>query len=303
MKKIIYQTVVYLLPILLLLLSIELLYQIVPNNYTLKNKNVQKSYADTKVLIFGNSHAFYGLNPKYFDKPTFNLSNISQSLYFDQLLFDKHIDKFKSLQCIILNVEYTSLSQVDNSEEDIWRKYYYKEYMDLEVPIIANFDPKVCFLSSTRSFSTNVKLIKRYISEGTLVDCDEKGFGINYVKENRKLDIDKIALFTVKKHEDNSLDFSKNISRIQSIINKCNQKKIKVIIVTMPTCKEYSSGVNQLKLKKIIKTCSSFKNVCYLNLFKDSRFTDDDFFDPDHLHNLGAKKCSLIVNKILNYKE
>lgn len=300
MKKIIYQTVVYLLPILLLLLSIELLYQIVPNNYTLKNKNVQKSYADTKVLIFGNSHTFYGLNPKYFDKPTFNFSNISQSLYFDQLLFDKHIDKFKSLQYIILNVEYTSLSQVDNTEEDIWRKYYYKEYMDLEVPIIANFDPKVYFLSSTRSFSTNLKLIKRFISEGTLVDCDEKGFGINYVKENRQLNIDKIALFTVKKHEDNSLDFSKNISKIQSIINKCNQKKIKVIIVTMPTSKEYSSGVNQLKLKKIINTCSSFKNVCYLNLFKDSRFTNDDFYDADHLHNDGAKKCSVIINDFIS---
>lgn len=300
MKKIIYQTVVYLLPILLLLLSIELLYQIVPNNYTLKNKNVQKSYADTKVLIFGNSHTFYGLNPKYFDKPTFNFSNISQSLYFDQLLFDKHIDKFKSLQYIILNVEYTSLSQVDNTEEDIWRKYYYKEYMDLEVPIIANFDPKVYFLSSTRSFSTNLKLIKRFISEGTLVDCDEKGFGINYVKENRQLNIDKIALFTVKKHEDNSLDFSKNISKIQSIINKCNQKKIKVIIVTMPTSKEYSSGVNQLKLKKIINTCSSFKNVCYLNLFKDSRFTNDDFYDADHLHNDGAKKCSVIINHFIS---
>ena len=300
MKKIIYQTVVYLSPILLLLLSIELLYQIVPNNYTLKNKNVQKSYADTKVLIFGNSHTFYGLNPKYFDKPTFNFSNISQSLYFDQLLFDKHIDKFKSLQYIILNVEYTSLSQVDNTEEDIWRKYYYKEYMDLEVPIIANFDPKVYFLSSTRSFSTNLKLIKRFISEGTLVDCDEKGFGINYVKENRQLNIDKIALFTVKKHEDNSLDFSKNISKIQSIINKCNQKKIKVIIVTMPTSKEYSSGVNQLKLKKIINTCSSFKNVCYLNLFKDSRFTNDDFYDADHLHNDGAKKCSVIINDFIS---
>lgn len=300
MKKIIYQTVVYLLPILLLLLSIELLYQIVPNNYTLKNKNVQKSYADTKVLIFGNSHTFYGLNPKYFDKPTFNFSNISQSIYFDQLLFDKHIDKFKSLQYIILNVEYTSLSQVDNTEEDIWRKYYYKEYMDLEVPIIANFDPKVYFLSSTRSFSTNLKLIKRFISEGTLVDCDEKGFGINYVKENRQLNIDKIALFTVKKHEDNSLDFSKNISKIQSIINKCNQKKIKVIIVTMPTSKEYSSGVNQLKLKKIINTCSSFKNVCYLNLFKDSRFTNDDFYDADHLHNDGAKKCSVIINDFIS---
>ena len=68
----------------------------------------------------------------------------------------------------------------------------------------------------------------------------------------------------------------------------------------MPTSKEYSSGVNQLKLKKIINTCSSFKNVCYLNLFKDSRFTNDDFYDADHLHNDGAKKCSVIINDFIS---
>ena len=300
MKKLIQKIVVFLLPILLLLLGIELLYQIVPNNYASKNENIKKRYENTKVLILGNSHTFYGLNPKYFDKPTFNFSNISQTLYFDELLFEKHINKFKNLEYVILNVDYSSLSQVDDSDEDVWRKYYYKRYMDLEVPIIASLDPKVYFLSSTRSFILNVKLVKRYFSEGTIVDCDENGFGINYTKISRQLNIDKSAPATIKRHEDNLLDFSKNISRIQSMISKCKQKKIKVIIITTPAAKVYCQGVNQFKLQKMIDACLSIQNVnsnvYYLNLFKDFRFTDDDFHDPDHLHTEGAKKCSVIVN-------
>lgn len=300
MKKIIYKATFFLLPILVLLLCIELLYQIVPNNYTSKNENVRKRYSGTEVLIFGNSHTFYGLNPKYFDKPTFNLSNISQTLYFDQLLFEKHIDEFKNLKYVILNVEFTSLTQLDNVDEDIWRKYYYKSYMDLQVPIISRLDPKGYFLSSTKSFNSNMRLLERYFSEGTIVDCDNNGFGTNYTKEKRKLNIDKTALITIKKHEDYLLDFSKNVSRIRSIIYKCKEKGIKVIIVTMPTSKQYSLGVKQLKLQKIIKACLSIekqnKNVRYLNLFKDVRFTNYDFYDSDHLHTEGARKCSIIVD-------
>lgn len=303
MRKLIYKTIIFLLPVLLLPVCFELLYQTAPNNYTSKNESIKKRYNDTQVLIFGNSHTFYGLNPKCFDKRTFNLSNISQTLYFDQLLFNKHITKFKKLQYVILNIDYSSLSQVDNSDEDVWRKYYYEKYMDLKVPIISVLDPKAYFLSSTRSFVGNMELAKRYFFEKTIVDCDENGFGINYTKEKRQLNFNETVLAVIKKHEDNLLDFSKNVSRVQTIINKCKQKKIKVILVTIPSSKAYCEGVNQLKWKKIEDACYSIENknenVHYLNLFKDSRFNDDDFYDLDHLHTEGANKCSVIVNNFL----
>ena len=303
MKKIIYKTLFFLTPIVLLLLGVELFYQIVPNNYTSKSQHIQKKYDDTKILILGNSHAFYGLNPKYFDKSTFNLSNISQTLYFDELLFEKHIDKLKKLEYVILNIEYTSLSQLDNTQEDVWRKYYYKRYMDLDVPIVSVFDPKCYFLSLNKNFESNFKLIKRYFSEGTIIDCDEYGFGVNYTKELKKSNFDSITPIIIKRHEDNSLNFANNINRIQAIINICKSKGIKVVLVTMPVIKGYAQGVNQVKLNKIFKTCLSFEknneNVHYLNLFNDFRFTNEDFYDPDHLHSEGAKKCSMIMNEFL----
>lgn len=304
MKKLIRQLVFFLLPIMLIFLCIEIFYRIVPNNYTQKNKNTNKNFGSAEVLIFGNSHTFYGLNPIYFDKPAFNMSNISQSLYFDQLLFNQYIDQFKKIDCIILNVEYFSLSQLDNSHDDAWRKYYYKSFMDLQVPIVSNLDLAGCFLSSTRAFSVNLKLVSRYFTEGTIVDCDENGFGTNYIKAKRIPNFDVITPIRIKGHEDGLVDFSNNTKRIQSIIDKCKSRGIRVVLVTMPVVKGYSRGVNQQKLSKIFKTCLALekanKNVCYLNLFKDVRFTDDDFYDSDHLHAEGAIKCSLILNRFIN---
>lgn len=305
MKKLVRKITFFVLPILIVLGSIEVFYRVVPNNYIVKNRNVVKNYETAEVLILGNSHTFYGLNPAYFDKPTFNLSNISQTLYFDKLLFDKHIDKFKKLKYVILNVEYFSLGVLNNSSESDWRKYYYEMYMDLDVPIIEKTDINRYLLSSPRGFNANVKLIQRYFTDGTIIDCNDSGFGINYTKEKIKIkDIYENALVRVKGHENKNINFTENTMILQKMINKCNSLGIKVIIVTMPVSKPYAKDVNQKKLAKIVKTCLLLENknanVHYINLFNDSRFTNEDFYDADHLHTDGARKCSKIVNDYLN---
>ena len=254
----------------------------------------------------GNSHTFYGLDPSYFEKPTYNFSNISQTLYFDKILLDKYIGKFKNLKYVILNIEYTSLSQLKNTEEDMWRKYYYKHYMDLEVPIINGPDLNNYFISGTKSFSSNLNLVNRYFSKGTIVDCNENGFGTNYIEQNKTLNLEENAIITIKRHEDNLDDFTENIAVIQSIIGECKSRGIKLILVTMPVTKNYAAKVNQKKLNKIFKCAALIQkmnsNVYYLNLFSDSRFTNNDFYDADHLHNAGAEKCSRIVNDFLKQK-
>lgn len=307
MKKLIQKIFFFILPILIILLCVELFYRIVPNTFSTKNEDIKRKYNSNEVLIFGNSHTFYGLNPKFFSKQTYNLAIISQTLYFDELLFDKYLCKFKKLDFIILNIDYESLSELDNGDEDVWRKYYYKSYMDLNVPLISKIDLHSVFLSSTRNFYDNVKLLKRYFLDGSIVDCDENGFGINYTKKNRMTNIKEITPFTINRHEDNSTNFTHNLKRIQLIINKCKSKNVKVLLVTMPMTSYYFQGVNKFKLNKIFNSClllkKSNQNVYYLNLFQDKRFTNDDFHDPDHLHNEGAKKCSIIVNDFINNNE
>jgi hypothetical protein len=297
-----YKLILFLIPIFFLGILVECFYRFIPNNYTLKNDYINKNSNNIEVLLFGDSHCFYGLDPTYFHKNTFNISNVSQSIYFDQLILEKYIDKMPNLKQVIFCIEYTNLSQKDNTQDDIWRKYYYNYYMNLDTSILSDFDPKKYSLAFTQSLGMSIDLFIKYYKTNSILDCNPNGWGNNYNKANR-IEPSLIAKNRAFNQEDGSLDFKLNSDRISSIISKCNKRNIQVIIVSMPQTKLYVSYLNKTKLNKIFQTCSCFqknyRDVYYLNLFKDDRFLDDDFYDSDHLNEIGAKKCSQIVNKFI----
>lgn len=292
------------IPILLAWGSVEYFYRSIPNNYTFKRDSVNKNSTEIEVLLFGSSHCLYGLNPVYFSKNTFNFSNISQTIYFDKLLLEKYIDKLPKLKQVVFCIEYTNLSQKDNTQDDVFRKYYYETFMDLKVPIVSDMDPKKYSLALSRSLGSSIDLMLKYYKKGSILNCDEKGWGNDYKKMNR-ISPHEMGRERAEAHEDGSMDFSVNENRIDDLILECKKRNIKVVIVSMPETKVYSENLNQEKLQLIFKTCQKFEDsnegyVRYLNLFNDPRFVDEDFYDADHLNEVGAEKCSKIVDAFLN---
>ena len=286
-----------------MLTVLEVFYRNIPNNYSLKNQEINKNSQKIEVVLFGDSHCLYGLNPSCFSKNTFNLSNVSQTIYFDKLLFNKYVDKLPKLRQVVFCIEYTNLSQIDNSGDDSWRKFYYNRFMYLEVPLISKLDPRNYCLSFTQSFYKSRDLVKRFVKKKTILDCDSLGWGNSYKKAER-IPAAQVAQSRAIVQEDGSIDFEVNKNRIDEIIKKCKEKNIQVLIVSMPQTKIFESYLNQNKLEKIKETCAAFqaknpKEVFYLNLFDDSRFAEEDFYDADHLNNEGAVKCSKIVNDYL----
>lgn len=303
MKKFIYKTLLLLSPFILFWVGTELLYRLVPNNYSKKHELISQSFNDTQILIFGSSHTFYGLNPAWFNTKAFNMANVSQTLYFDQLLFEKYLYNYKDLKYIVLNVEYFTLSQDDNMPELQWRKYFYESQMDLNTSMVSNYDIKKYSLALAPRFTVTQYSIEQFVENKTLAECDNTGWagktGIN-AEYNNPIMGEAIA----NKHEDNSIDFTKNLNRLKSIIDACKLRGIKVLLVTMPVTSHYADNVNKEKLKLIVKECkvqdSLYDNVSYINLFQDKRFDNNDFYDTDHLNSEGAKKCSLIINDFIN---
>lgn len=300
MKNSIQKVFIFLLPIFLAWGFVEYFYQTAPNNYTSKHENINQNTNEIEVLLFGSSHCLYGLNPEFFLKNTFNLSGISQTIYFDKLLLEKYMDHLPKLKQVVFCIEYSNLSQKDNTQEDAFRKYYYERFMDLDVPIVSNYDPKKYSLALTRSLGASLDLMSKYYKKGTILNCDAKGWGNDYKKANR-ISPDIVAKERAAAHEDGSTDFTLNKSRINYLIQECKKRNIEVLIVSMPVSKAYSENLNQEKLQLIFDTCkeletSNIDNVYYLNLFNDRRFVDEDFFDADHLNEIGAEKCSKIVN-------
>lgn len=304
MKSIAAKFLVFMVPILLAWGFVEYFYRSVPNNYALKRDCIHKKADEIEVLLLGSSHCLYGLNPQYFSKKAFNLSGISQTIYFDRLLLEKYIDQLPKLRQVVLCIEYTNLSQKDDTQDDVFRKYYYEAFMDLNVPTVSDYDPKKYSLALSRSLGASLDLMLKYHKKGTILNCDENGWGNDYKKADRILP-ETIGKERARAHEDGSVDFSVNRRRIEHMIQECKKRNIDVLIVSMPQTKAYSENLDQEKLKLIFKTCQQFEtsnkeNVRYLNLFNSGDFVNEDFYDADHLNEVGAEKCSKLVSAFLN---
>jgi hypothetical protein len=303
MKKLLTHISLFLIPVFLVWGLAEVFYRTIPNNYTFKHEQISK-HNDAEVLILGDSHTFYGINPEWLSLKAYNLSNVSQTIYFDKLLFEKHVSHLPNLKYLILAVDYTTLSQADDSQEDIWRKYFYAAQMDLEVPLIKWYNPKKYSLALARKFDKTWQTCNEYHNKGTLIGCDENGWGNTYLTTVDSLEMSRLAHVVSKKHEDGSMDFSLNTERIQELIDLCKTKKIEVILVNMPSTPEYVSLLNSEKWQKIDSVCNTLEennnNVTRINLLNDKRFKLEDFQDADHLNEAGAKKCTLIINQYIN---
>ncbi|MDR2410253.1 MAG: hypothetical protein LBE13_19380 [Bacteroidales bacterium] len=83
MRKFIVRTFLYLLPVLLFLILLEILLRNIPNDYSYKKKYLDTQFCNIETLILGNSHSFYGIDPVYFSTNTFNAAHVSQSLDYD----------------------------------------------------------------------------------------------------------------------------------------------------------------------------------------------------------------------------
>lgn len=75
----------------------------------------------------------------------------------------------------------------------------------------------------------------------------------------------------------------------------------------MPVHKSYSEKVNQKKANAIFavaqKLARENSNTSYINLFYNENFSDEDFYDPDHLNDRGAKKCSILLNEFIEQND
>lgn len=282
-------------------LSLEFFYRWVPNNYTDKYQRLPHVKDSVKVLLSGNSHTLYGLNPDYFELPTYNLSQISQTLYFEELLQEKHLQEFKKLEYLILNISYFTLSQKDFTSEDVFRRYYYHAFMDITDPEMTPWDPKRYALSLSREWRHTWRFVKEVIKNGTLVNCNANGFGNDYINKNSLLTEENIKQLCIR-HEDGLMDFNVNLNRLKNISELCKRKNIQLIIVSLPVSAFYYQQMNIQKWQLIheqLEEFASLSGTVYYNLLQFDGIEEDDFYDPDHLNQKGAQKISIWLNNQL----
>lgn len=287
----------------LLIILLEVGIRNIPNDYKFKKKYLDQNASKINTLILGNSHLFYGLDPVYFSKPTFNACNVAQSLNYDYEIFKKYENALTEVKTIIIPVSYSGLWADIEKTTEAWRVKNYVIYYGINRTKFI----KEQFELTSNKFPNNLDRAYNYYVKGNDErTCSDLGWGTKTnAKDSR--DLEKTAKIAAKRHTRESIDaeeqqliYTQNVKIIRSIIERCKAKNISVLIVTPPAYKAYRELINPKQLSRTTNTlkqiAGSFDNCDYICLIDDGRFFEEDFFDADHLNNIGAKKLSLIID-------
>jgi hypothetical protein len=306
MRKFIKLVIVFLAPIILLIIFMEFLSRTIPNDYSYKNEYLEHNSDKVEVLLLGSSHTYYGIDPRYIKRKSFNAAHVSQPLDYDFAILTKYNKNWSNLKYIIVPVDYFSLYSNLDSGVEKWRKKEYKIYYDIDL----NTEISYNFEIINGKLKDHISRIKRYYLRGVnRITCDKLGWGTSH-KSIENNDLIETGITAAKRHTmntENNLYYKENIQTINKIVKFAESRKIKVIFITSPAYKTYVDNLEPKQIENTIYTMIQLtnknKNTVYYNLINDKSFVSRDFYDADHLNEIGAKKLSGIINNLINIED
>jgi hypothetical protein len=300
MKTFINNLLIFILPVIFLALASEVLIRLIPNDYILKKNYLDKNSDKIEVLILGSSHSFFGLNPVYFSNNCFNASYVSQSLDYDLEILKKYDNKWSKLKTVVLPVSYFSLFEKLKECSESWRVKNYTLYYKMKAS--KSFKEYSELLSSKLEIIIK-RLNSYYIKGENPLSSSPLGWGNVYNSKDGK-NLIETGKFAAKWHTyDDYHSYPEIVSTLQSIIRVCNKNNVRIILFTPPAYETYRDNLNKdqlnLTIQKSHDIANSYNNCTYINLLADTSFKATDFYDADHLNEIGAKKLSLLINGII----
>ena len=302
MKKFIKSILTFFIPIILAGVLIEYALEKIPNDYKLKSQKLDSLANRIEILVLGNSHFYYGIDPAYFKEKAFNAAYLSQTLDYDYKLLEKYKNRFDSLKAIIIPIDYFSYYfQLGKSTDADRVKNYYLYYNIMMFKDLKLNNTTEIFNNTLRFNLT--RLDDYYRKDKLTVFSNEWGWGTDY-KSYQNQNLILTGETAAKRHKElsSSNEFYENLNTLRSIIKLAAEIKIEVILITSPGCQSYIKNLDNNQLYKTINTTQKlekeFINVHYYNLLHDPILGDRDFYDADHLNERGAKIFSLQIDSL-----
>jgi hypothetical protein len=301
MKKFTKETFIFILPLIVSVFLMEFLLRHIPNDYRLKKRYLDTNSDKIEILFLGNSHAFYGLNPEYCKHNCFNAGYITQSFDLDLEILQKYEQNWSGLKIIVIPVSYFSFIESLKTSPESWRIKNYIIYYGIKASKVLTYYSEV--LSNT--FSINLRRITSYYIKGkSAITCNDLGWGVSYnsVNPQNLIETGKEAAtrHTIKDYK----YFNENVSALKSIIVFGQRHNIKIVLFTPPAFETYVTNLNIDQLEKTIQAAENISqqndNCYYYNLLEDKSFSESDFYDADHLNEIGAKKLTLIIENLIS---
>ena len=97
---------------------------------------------------------------------------------------------------------------------------------------------------------------------------------------------------------------NENKQYVEEIIKKCAERNVKVVLINVPLYKSYRENL-KTEFKDYQKYfCEYFTdkypNTLYYDFSDSPVFTEEDYYDFNHLNEMGSKKFTLMLDSLIN---
>lgn len=253
-------------------------------------------------LILGSSHTYYGLQPEEFDDCTFNLANISQTPEYDLALLEHYLPMMPNVKRVIVPVSYFTYRDPLLEKGDEWMlAVRYKIHMDL--PMHSDFS---IYNLEISDFDAYKGKLKNLIVKGKANRCDSLGFGLGFDLSSRDPRWKDFGRQRAEKHTLSTPGRYAEVRETQdSLIALAQRHGLEIIFITTPASQVYNEALDSAQLAEMNKGIEELVRnygVAYYDFLSDSRFSDSDFYDPDHLSDVGATKFTKLLSDTISIR-
>lgn len=284
MQTFLKKILLYLLPIAILAIGIEIYAEHIPNSYTYKRQYMKQHANEIQTLVLGHSCAYDGIDASVLPA-AFNLANSSQCFEDDYRLLAKYLPQMDSLKTVILPMSYSSLQMVSSSN----RRVYYTIYMELYPRWPLSKYSFECF-----NLELMLKKIAKHLLNEDIVRCDSLGQRLGHTLATRPKDWQNTqALVKNDRFVGASVMpyVEENIQWLQQMAALCEGRDVNLYLLAMPMLAEYREAMpkEQIALmERVMQDMAEiYQNVHVLDY--QSWGKDDDFYNATHLNTDGAE--------------
>ncbi len=287
----------FVLPVFIFFAGGEWALRSMPNAYKTKASAMEQQAPHIRTLCLGASHILMGVNPDSLSLPSYNLAGVSQTLDLDFALLQTYLPRLKSLETVVVGVDPAIVFDPPLAQGDeAFRATYYDLYMPLKVQ-----DRCSCLDFEMLNYIGVRNKISALINGDTDPHINKSGWYSGNLPSLRREE--DMSIQTAKERADYHARYGttyleSNRTQLRNIYNLCHQHKVRLLILLTPTGKAYRDALPQWVGKAQAETLAEYRNlqnVRVLDYSADDRFSDDDFFDADHLNTNGAAKFSAIL--------
>lgn len=284
MQTFLKKILLYLLPIAILAIGLEIYVDSIPNSYTYKRQYMEQHADEIQTLVLGSSYAYDGIDAEFLPC-AFNLANSSQCFEDDYRLLAKYLPQMDSLQSVILPMSYSSLQMVSSSN----RRVYYTIYMDIYPRWPLSKYSFECF-----NLELMTKKIAKHLLNENIVRCDSLGQRLGHTLAARPRDWQNTQALV---KNDRFVGASampyveENIQWLQQMAALCEGRDVNLYLLAMPILAEYREAMpkEQITLMERVMQdmAEKYHNVHVLDY--QSWGKEDDFYNATHLNTDGAE--------------